>query len=322
MAEPQAPIGAPDGAAAPSASPWRVRAALLTVQLVFGVHYLAAKWIVSELAPAAWACLRVGAAAVVFLLLAGLGRRRLPPRRDLLYLGLCAFFGIVLNQALFLEGVARTTPGNSALMNTQIPTFALVAAVLLRDERLTRAKVLSLVLGLAGVMILLEADRLRLTSRTLTGDLLNLGNAASYGLFVAMSRRVMERTDTLAAAAVVFGFGAIGMALYGLPALLAADLTVLSARAVWSMVFTILAATVVTYFLNLWALRRAQASRVALWIVVQPLIAAALSAWLMRERPTPRFAAAAVLVCLALALQDAPIRLRPRAWSGTRGSRR
>ena len=29
--------------------PWRVRTALLTVQLLFGFHYLVAKWIVSEM---------------------------------------------------------------------------------------------------------------------------------------------------------------------------------------------------------------------------------------------------------------------------------
>lgn len=312
-------------AAAPPAHPGRVRAALIAVQALFGVHYLAAKWIVAELPPAAWALLRVGGAAAILAPLVWLARRARPgrhagpARRDLGYLALCAFFGVVLNQALFLEGIARTTPGHSALINSQIPTFALVAAVLLGEERLSRRKLASLLAGAAGVLVLLEVDRLRVAREWLAGDLLNLANAASYGLFVAMSRRVMARTDPLAATAVLFAFGSVGMALYGGRALAGADLGALSARAWGSMAFALLGATVLTYLLNLWALARTTASRVALWIFVQPVIAAALSAGLTGERITPRFVVATALVFAALFLQESP--QQPWRWPGARSER-
>jgi drug/metabolite transporter (DMT)-like permease len=305
-------------AAAPAAHPGRVRAALIAVQVLFGVHYLAAKWIVAELSPAAWALLRVGGAAALLAPMAWLarrsrpGRHAWPARRDLGYLALCAFFGVVLNQALFLEGIARTTPGHSALINSQIPTFALVAAVLLGEERLSRRKLASLLAGAAGVLVLLEVDRLRVAREWLAGDLLNLANAASYGLFVAMSRRLMARTDPLAATAVLFAFGSVGMALYGGRALAGADLGALTARAWSSMAFALLGATVLTYLLNLWALARTTASRVALWIFVQPVIAAALSAGLTDERITPRFVVATALVFAALFLQESP--RQPWRW--------
>ena len=292
------------GTASAAHDPWRIRGALLTVQLLFGVHYLVAKWIVTELSPPAWACLRVGSSFLVLAALAAAGRRRLPPWRDALYLGFCAIFGVILNQALFLEGIARTTVGHAALINSQIPLFALLAALLMGQERLTRRKLLGFVCGMAGVLVLLEVDRLRLESRWLAGDLLNLANAASYGLFIVLSRRVMARHDPLAATAVVFAFGTLGMLLYGWDELRAADLGALSTRAVGGMVFAVLGATVLTYFLNLWALKRTHASRVALWIFLQPLVAAALGIALMGDVASPRFLAASALVFAALLLRD------------------
>ncbi len=145
-----------------------------------------------------------------------------PARRDVLLLGVAALFGIVLNQALFLEGLSRTTVSRSALICSQIPTFVLLFSVLSRQEKLSARKAASFVAGISGVLILLEADRFRFDGQYLTGDLMTLANAASFGLFVVMSRHIMARNHPWTATAVVFLFGTAGMALYGGPALLRA----------------------------------------------------------------------------------------------------
>ncbi|MBM4118223.1 DMT family transporter [bacterium] len=284
--------------------PWTVTLALLAVQLLFGVHYVVAKLIVSAMDPAAWACLRSASAFAVLLALALVFRRRLPAPRRLAWLALCSVFGVILNQALFLEGLARTTASHAAVMNTQIPTFALLAALAMGQERLTRRKLASFLLGLAGVLVLLEADRLRFDASTLGGDLLNLANAASYGLFIALSRKVMTQEDTLAATAVLFFFATLGLGAYGLDEVLALDPRILTAGLVGAMLFTVLGATVASYLLNVWAVKRTQASRVALFIFLQPLVAAALSVVALGERVTPRLLIALGLVFLALALRD------------------
>ena len=70
------------------------------------------------------------------------------------------------------------------------------------------------------------------------------------------------------------------------------------------MVYVILGATVVTYFLNLWAVKRVLATRVAIFIFLQPLIAASLGVAFRGEEITVRFGAAAALVLAALLLRD------------------
>ena len=289
----------------PATSQARVRAALVSIQVLFGINYLASKIIVTEIGPAPWAALRTSGAFVVVALIALAGRRRLPTPRDIALLGLAAVFGIVLNQGLFLEGLARTTVGRSALICSQIPTFVLLFSVVGRQERLTLRKSLGFVAGILGVLVLLEADRFTWDARYLTGDLLTLANAASFGLYIVISRRIMARNDPLAAITVVFFFGAVGMFAYGGPALLATDFSQVSTIHFATMVYVILGATVITYFLNLWAVKRVVATRVAIFIFLQPLIAATLGVVFRGEAITPRFVFAAVMIFVALLLRDA-----------------
>ena len=282
----------------------RVRAALLTVQLLFGVHYLASKLVVETLDPAAWAALRALSALAILSALAAAGRRRLPRGRDAWYLAGCALLGVTLNQVLFLEGLSRTTPAHSALICSTIPLFALAGAVLLRQERATWRKVLGLAVGMAGVLVLLEADRFSLDARYLAGDLLTLANAACYGLYVALSGRVMARHDPLGATTVVFAWGTLGILLYGGGALLQAPLAAVPPMVYGMMAYAVIGATVATYVLNLWALKHTQASRVALYVILQPVVATVLAVLVLDEPVTWRLLAAGSLVLGGLVLRE------------------
>lgn len=290
----------------PATSPARVRAALLAVQLLFGINYLVAKGIVTVIDPAAWAVLRSSGALVVLVAVAVAGRRRLPSPRDVALLAVAGLFGVTLNQGLFLEGLARTTVSRSALICAQIPTFVLLFSLVARQERLTVRKVLGFLAGIGGVAVLLEADRFAWDGRWLAGDLLTLANAASYAMFVVIGRRVMARNDPLAATAVVFFFGALGLAVYGGGEALAVRPADLDAGLLAAMAFSVLGATVATYFLNMWAVKRVVATRVALYVFLQPVLAALLGVFFRGEEVTGRFVVATALVFAALFLRDGP----------------
>jgi drug/metabolite transporter (DMT)-like permease len=293
----------------------RVRAALVAVQLLFGVNYLASKVVVTAMDPAAWATLRVLAALVVLAVFSVIGRRKLPSGRDIGLLAIAALFGVVLNQGLFLEGLSRTTVGRSALICSLIPTFVLLFSLAARQEKLTLRKGLGFLCGLTGVLILLEADRFRLSGQYLVGDLLTLTNAASYGLYIVFSRRLMSRNDPLAATTVVFFFGAVGMFAYGGGDLLRVNAALFTPGMLGIMTYVVLGATVATYFLNLWAVKRVLASRVAIFIFLQPLVAVVLGVVFRGEEVTLRFVTAALLVFVALLLRDGAARPQSRPAS-------
>ncbi len=277
-------------------------AALVAVQIVFAVHYLAAKVLLHEIPPKAWAVLRILPAAAIFLAIAmarGIPRLR---GRDLGALAVQAFFGVVLNQLFFVEGLARTTPAHSALLCTTIPIATLLLACALGREPLRPKRVLGVLCALAGVLVLLRVDRLEVRAEWFRGDLLTLLNAISFGLFLVLMKPTATRLGPIVATAGALAFGSVGIALAGAHDLSQLDLAAVPGP-VWGIAaFIIVGPTVATYLLNAWASTRVDSSEVAVFVYLQPVIATALSALILGEVVTPRLFASAALIFAGLFL--------------------
>lgn len=295
----------------------RVHLTLLTVSLLFGANYVFTKRILTTVSPAAWVLFRIAAATVVMVPLALALRRGAPwpPRRLLFGLALAAFFGVVVNQVLFTEGLARTTPEHSAVINACIPTWTLIAAVVVGQERLGWRRFAAIAVALLGVQYLLGFDQLLSGSRiatgpdergaTLFGDLLTLLNGLSFAVHLVIVRRLGRDLNPWLSTAVMF-LAATGMVgAWSGPQLVAGDLdAVLTGPAVWFAVYVVLFGTVLTYLLNTWALQHTHSSQVALYINVQPLVAAVLNWAMGSPLPGHRFFVALLLVAFGLWLQN------------------
>jgi drug/metabolite transporter (DMT)-like permease len=277
--------------------------ALVLVQVLFGIHYLAAKILLVEIPPRTWAVLRVVAAGAVLWGIV-LARRTPLPRdpRDIARLALYSLFGVVINQVCFVEGLRRTTPIHSSLINTGIPVLTLVFAVALGRERAGPRKLLAFAVALVGVMLVIRPDRAGLGDATLVGDLLTVVNATSFALFLVLSKRVLSRTDPLAATAILFGFGSAGILALGWPQLRTFEPLAVP-PVIWAIgVFIVLGATVGTYLLNYWSLRRVESSVVALFVYLQPVVAGLLSVTLRGERPEATTLIGGALICAGVYL--------------------
>lgn len=296
----------------------RVHGALITVSLLFGGNYVFTKRILAQVSPGAWVLFRLLAATAAIVPLALWLRRReaLPRGRVLLGLGVAALFGVAANQILFVEGLQRTTPEHSAVINALIPTWTLLIAVAVGQERLHGARVLAVLCSLLGVSYLLGADRLLFdggaggdggsgAGSTLFGDLLSMSNGFVFALHLVLLRRVGRDVDPWTSTALLFVFGTSMLALWSGPSVTAAQVAAVTTPPVlWFALYVVLAATVLTYALNTWALRHAQSSQVALYINVQPLVAALLNTAMGAPWPDHRFYVAVVMVGFGLWLQS------------------
>lgn len=285
----------------------RVYAALVLVQVFFGVHYFVAKLILGMMTPRAWAVIRITGAAILLMGYNLIFLKRHPQgRRDLARLALYALFGVVINQVLFVEGLSRTTPSHSAIINSLIPVITLGIALLIGHERPTPVRWASIAVAFASVLILLRVESFRLQDELVVGDLLTLANGCSFSLFLVLSRDYLRRTDPLAATAWLLCFGAVGIFIVGAGPLARVDASALPARFWVYAAYAIVFATVLAYFLNYYALRHTDSSLVALFIYMQPPIATGLSMLFLHERPGPRFwiAAAGIFLGVYLAVRE------------------
>lgn len=254
---------------------YRVHATLVLVQVAFGSLAVEGKIAMSPqvgVSAAALAMARI-AGGLAALLLLGLGGGLVLVRsaKDVAKLAVLALLGVVLNQALFLEGLRRTSPLSATLLVATIPVFAAIASAALGRERLSLRVAAGMALAVLGIVVLTGFALPSL------GDSFVLLNAVSYALYLALAPPLLARYGSRTVMVYVFALGSLLFAPFGGGAL-ATDIPSWSARA-WALVaFIIVVPTAFAYQANAWALRRATPTLVAVYIYLQPLVVAAL-AW-------------------------------------------
>jgi drug/metabolite transporter (DMT)-like permease len=124
--------------------------------LVWGSSFLWIKLALTALTPVQITFARIVLGAVVLVVLCYSGRERLPRDRKIwLRLMFAAFFGNVLPFVLFGIGEQTVDSGVAGVLNATTPLWALLIGVLLRHERrLFSIRMLGLVLGFAGTLLI------------------------------------------------------------------------------------------------------------------------------------------------------------------------
>ena len=280
-----------------------VHVAMIAVQFFFASLTVVAKFVLPSISPAGIVFFRVSGSALAFGVIHRLFvHERVTDRRDLATLAGLAMLGVVMNQLLFLEGVKRTTAINTNILVTTVPAFTLAIALVLRRERATWPKIGGIVLAAAGAVYLIGPDRIRLDPTTAFGNALVACNTASYGAYLVLSKRMLERYQPVTVVTHVFLFGAVIVTPIGLVALRHVDLAAVPPGALLGLGYIVLCSSLIAYYLSIWALQRTSSSLVAMYVYLQPVMTVAAAPLILGERLTVRAAVAALIIFGGLGL--------------------
>ena len=278
-------------------------AALLVVQLLFGSLPVIAKVVLVEVPAIALVGIRV--LIVAFVLLAfQIYRKRvwLQTRADYLRLAILGFFGVVLNQLLFIGGLSLTKASNVSLLVITIPIFTLLVSALVGIERLTAFKIAGVGLAAAGAIILIDPANASFSSATTLGDLMIILNSLAFSIYVATSKEVVTRNGAFRSMMWVFIFSSVICVPLAIYSLSRTGITGISWNS-WALVLYIsIFATAVPYLLNAYAISHVSPAAVAIFIYLQPLIGFFLAAVFLDEMLDVRFVIATVLVFIGVFL--------------------
>ena len=279
----------------PHASPARVHLALLTVAALFSLNYIISKIAMHAFHPVAFAYLRVLGSA--FVLQFVLPRDRAPiTAADSRALVGFALLGVVLNQTLFLAGLAFTSAHIAAILITALPVFALATAIAIGRERATAMKIGGIALAAAGALLVVGVEGFEGTKRSLIGAILIICNSLSYALYLVLSKPLMARLSARRVIRRMFVTAAVIMIPIAAWPLARQDWRAIPLRAWIGLVLVIAGPTVIAYLLNAWALAHAESSLVAAYTYVQPFLTAILAALFLHEHIRSIVAVAAALI--------------------------
>lgn len=288
-----------------------VHLVLVLVQALFASLAIAGKLALRELSASALVMIRVaGATAALAALVALRGGARLPRGPDLRRFALLAFLGITANQTLFLLGLAHTSAINATILVTTIPVLVVLVSrvTAARSARAARPlardpQLAGVLLALAGVVYLIGPDRITVDRDTALGNLLVVLGMVCYAVYLVRSRDLVQRHDPVAATLFMMAFGTLFMLPLGGPALARTDPAAVR-WSTWAWAgYIVLGPTLLTYLLNLWALKRASSSLVAVYIYLQPVFTAVAAPLLLEgEGLTPRAVVAALVIFTGVGL--------------------
>ena len=157
---------------------------LAALTLAWGFNWTAMKIALDGVSP--WTfrtlCLGLGS-AVLFLVLKASGHSLAVPRGQRIRLAVLAFFNITCWNLLVAFGMTMIPSGRAAILAYTMPVWAVPLSVWVLGERLTARKLLGLILGMAGLALLVG------DAFSSPGTLLVLGAAISWAIGTVLQKR-------------------------------------------------------------------------------------------------------------------------------------
>jgi drug/metabolite transporter (DMT)-like permease len=173
----------------PDHLPARLWWLLAALTLAWGFNWTAMKLALAEVPPWTFRSLCLGLGSAVLFAVLRLGGQPIGlPRGQALRLTLLALLNISGWNMLVAFGLAMIPSGRASILGYTMPVLAIPLSVWLLGERLTLAKSLGLVLGVAGLALLIGEGYAAIGAAPL-GTLLVLGAAASWALGAVLQKK-------------------------------------------------------------------------------------------------------------------------------------
>lgn len=278
--------------------------ALVILSMLWGGTFLFAKIALADIPPFTLVAARVVIAALVlYLVLRAMGLSLAGTKVSIVgFLGMGLLNNAIPFSLIFL-GQQHVSAGLAAILNAATPIFTvLVLHLATEDEKATPRKVVGVVLGLLGVVLVIGADALSGLGTQVLAQLSILGATVSYAFALLWGRHFFRGVPPLAGAAGQL----LASSLMMVPIALAVDQPWRLVPPSWQALAALLAmavlSTALAYILYFRIMGRAGGLNAALVTLLIPFSAILLGALLLGERldPSDGFGLAVLIVGLVV----------------------
>jgi drug/metabolite transporter (DMT)-like permease len=290
------------GVGAPSR--WSILANLWVVYLVWGSTYLAIRVAVETIPPFLGAGVRfIVAGLIVAAYLALRGRWVLAGLnlRQAVSAGLVGALLLLGGNGLLMVAERSVPSGLAALFIGAVPLW-IVALRAADGQRLSRTTVLSVLVGFAGVSLLI-VPRMEGGLATLSGPLLLLAASVSWATGSFSSQRLPLPRDPLVSTSLQMTLGGLALTAVGLVLGEAGrlDPSTISGPSMLALAYLVVFGSLVGFSAYTWLLHHAPLSTVATYAYVNPVIAVILGWAILAEEITPTIVVGAAVILSSVA---------------------
>jgi drug/metabolite transporter (DMT)-like permease len=264
---------------------WALLAATF-VSVIYGLTFTIAKDVMPKyIEPFGFIVLRVGGASLLFWLVSFFGPKEKIALSDFPRIIAAALFGVAINMLTFFKGLSYTSPIMGAVLMVTTPIIVLILSSIIMKERMKKRKVFGIVLGLVGtITLILYGESMLNAPNASLGNLLVFINAISYGFYLIIVKKLMDKYNAFTFVKWIYTFGFILVLPFGWNEFHAINWTTIPNGIYRKIGFVVLFSTFFTYLLNLISMRELKPTTVAVFIYLQPLFATIIAVSLGKDK--------------------------------------
>jgi drug/metabolite transporter (DMT)-like permease len=267
-------------------------------QLIASFTHIIAKELTDIIEAPALLFLRVAVSGIMFSIWIFIRRKKLKmiERKDIKTLLILSFLNIPLNQFLFLTSIHLTTAPNVALAYSLSPAFVFVIAILFFKETYYTAKLVGIFIAFTGALFIIFERGVHLDSDYFLGNILIMVASISWSFYTILGRdfsRKYGAVYSIGLTMIVGFFMYLPIFFIINPEMNLGELTVSN----WAGVLYIGTITSgVAYAMWYYALKHIEASRVAVFNNLQPVLTTILAVIFLSQDITITFIVGGLMI--------------------------
>lgn len=273
---------------------------LLGTNLFFAINYSAIKYFTANhyAGPFGINIIRIGVSLILFWILFLFNREKIKIRKnDILAFLVCALTAIALNQMLFIKGLSYTFAIHASLLTLITPIMITIIAARILRERVTIQKMIGLVLGVSGAVLLIGTREISAPGdNILLGDMLVILSAMAYTFYFILVKPLMKTYTAIEVMRWVFTFGFFMILPLCMKEFSNVTWEIFTAKD-WVLLFLItIPGTFLAYVFNAYGIKILSASTAGAYIYSQPVFAVIISMIFLKEHLSVYKILAALLI--------------------------
>ncbi len=264
------------------------------VSIIYGVTFTIAKDVMPKYVDAyGFILMRVGGSTILFWLvwlftrIPEKVRSERIDRADFPRIIWAAFFGVALNMLSFFKGLSLTSPISASVIMVSTPMIVLVLSAIIIKERMRKRMVFGIVLGLIGTaFLILYGKSVGNATNASLGNFLVFVNATSYGLYLVLVKKLMDKYNAFTFVKWIYLIGFIMVLPFGWGEFEAVNWALMPTDMYWKIGFVVVFSTFLTYLLNLLSMRELKPTIIAVFVYLQPVFATVFAISLGKDELT------------------------------------
>lgn len=173
---------------------------LVALSFIWGVNFTVVKFALNYFSPLIFNAARFSVASIFLLGFLWIREKSLRIHwEDFKRFLPLALIGNTLYQILFINGISRTTAGNSSLILATTPIFVSLFSSVSRVENVTREVWQSVLISFLGIFLIVlgSGKPLALTEQNIIGDVLVLSGTICWSIYTVLSKPLLTRYNPL-----------------------------------------------------------------------------------------------------------------------------